>query len=214
LNAENLSLGTDDKSEYQMARELQNRVLGLVELVTGTAMEREVSPSWLMRPGQEEAVELWSLVSAIFTDLTGTVLPDEMPLRERRSIDAMMIGSDSRPRIVEVDEVQHFTPPRAQTLALYPSDTVTAFDRAEWCRRSAAVTKLRGGGFGRACPPLFPNLGGRHLQRAFRDALADLLPQLYGWAPTLRIADFEVKVWMHEADAPSQMAALLASKGL
>jgi hypothetical protein len=41
----------------------------------------------------------------------------------------------------------------------------------------------------RPCPPLFPDAGGRHLQRAFRDALADLVPLEHGWLPTLRIAD-------------------------
>ena len=76
------------------------------------------------------------------------------------------------------------------------------------------MTKLRGGGFGRACPPLFPDVGGRHLQRAYRDALADLLPQLHGWAPTLRIGDFEVTSWIHSDDAEDRMADLLESKGL
>jgi hypothetical protein len=198
----------------RLARELQDQVLQLIELVTGDPMKREVSPPWLMRPGRLELGEQWLVVSAIYRDLTGATLPDEMPVRERRSIDAVMIGSDKRQRIVEVDEVQHFTPPRAQTLALYQLDTETAFDRREWFERSAAVTRLRGGGFGRACPPLFPELGGRHLQRAFRDALADLLPQIHGWAPTLRIADFEVKGWIYAANASSRMADLLTSKGI
>lgn len=74
--------------------------------------------------------------------------------------------------------------------------------------------KLRGGGFGRPCPPLFTELGGRHSQCAFRDALADLMPKLYGWAPTLRIGDFEVTAWLHDDDAESRMAVLLGAKGI
>lgn len=37
--------------------------------------------------------------------------------------------------------------------------------------------------------------GGRHRQRAFRDALADLLPPLHGFGPTIRIGHFEVERW-------------------
>jgi hypothetical protein len=204
----------EDDSEILMARELQNRVLQLIELTVGAPLKREVSPPWLMRPGREEAADLWPTICGIYGDLTAADLPDVMPLRERRSIDAVLIGGDGRPRIVEVDEVQHFTPPRARTIASYPTGTATAFDQDEWATRSAAVTKLRGGGFGRPCPPLFPDIGGRHLQRAYRDALADLLPQLHGWAPTLRIGDFEVKSWIHGDDAGDRMADLLRAKGL
>ena len=135
-----------------------------------------------------------------------------MPSRERRSIDAVLTDADGGIRIVEVDEVQHFTPPRARALAHYPPGTGTAFDREEWQRRSAASTKLRGGGFARPCPPLFPDPGGRHLQRAFRDSLADLLPAEHSWRPTLRIGDFEVKDWLHAPDASERMAVLLRNK--
>lgn len=205
---------TQTKTGSNLARELQNRVLDLVQQATGITLQREVAPLWLMRPGRIETKQLWSTVSSIFNDLTHTDLPNVMPVRERRSIDAVLLGSDGRPRIVEVDEVQHFTPARSRTLALYPEGAETAFDRSEWARRSAAAIKLRGGGFGRACPPLFPELGGRHSQRAFRDALADLMPKLYGWAPTLRIGDFEVQAWLHEDDAESRMAVLLRAKGI
>jgi hypothetical protein len=65
------------------------------------------------------------------------------------------------------------------------------------------------GGWGRAKPPLFPEPGGRYLQRAFRDALADLLPSVHGWAPTLRISDFETQGWIHEPTRAHRMLALL-----
>lgn len=132
-----------------------------------------------------------------------------MPARERRSIDAILTEATGRPRIVEVDEVQHFSPPRARTLALDPSEAQTAFDQSDWANRSAAATRLRGGGFARPCPPLIPEPGGRHLQRAFRDALADLLPSIHGWVPTLRVGDFEILDWLHADDAADRMAALL-----
>lgn len=77
---------------------------------------------------------------------------------------------------------------------------------------STAAKRLPGGGFARPCPPLFPDPGGRHLQRAFRDGLADLLPSVHGWRPTLRIADFEVVDWIHAADVADRMAALVGRR--
>lgn len=89
-----------------------------------------------------------------------------------------------------------------------PHATV-AFDVVEWIARSDRGRPSRGGGWAKPCPPLFPDPSGRHLQRAFRDMLADLLPPEHGWLPTLRIAGAEVKHWIHGPDAVQQMRALL-----
>ncbi|WP_090969580.1 hypothetical protein [Nocardioides exalbidus] len=198
-----------------MARELQNRVVDLIEEVTGTTLEREVAPTWLMRPGAAECGAVWPVIRAIYSDLTdGAVLPDVMPARERRSIDGVLTADDGASRIVEIDEAPHFTPPRARTFAHYPSATRTAFEQSAWAEGSSRGTRMRGGGFGRPTPPLFPEAGGRHLQRAFRDSLADLLPSEHGWLPTLRVGDFEVKEWLFDPDAEARMAQLLETKGI
>lgn len=78
--------------------------------------------------------------------------------------------------------------------------------------RSDKKTKLEGGGFAAPKPPLFPGENGRHRQRAFRDALCDILPLEHGFAPTLRIADFEVASWMHSSDAAARMERLLVNR--
>jgi hypothetical protein len=198
-----------------MPRQVQNRVLELVETALGTTLARESCPPWLRRPGRQECRDLWPTVQAIYGDLTdGQVLPDEMPARERRSIDAIYTDPSGLTRLVEVDESQHFGPARARTLTLYPPDTETAYDRDAWAARSTATTRLPGGGFARPCSPLFPDAGGRHLQRAFRDTLSDLLPPLYGYTPTLRIGDHEVLGWLFADDAVERMATLLARRGV
>jgi hypothetical protein len=197
-----------------VARELQARVLALVEIVSGQVLTREVCPSWLSRPGRAECGSRWTVVEDIYAGLTGRDLPEVMPPRERRSIDAVFIDADGRHRIVEVDEAQHFSSERALTLRRYPIGTPTAFDVSVWLARSESGLPRRGGGFAKPKPPLFPEAGGRHAQRAFRDALADLLPLEHGWAPTLRIGDFEVASWLHSGDAVRRMEQLLRGKGL
>ena len=147
----------------------------------------------------------------MYHTLTGLDLP-EMPPRERRDLDAVLRKRGQPPRIVEFDETQHFNVYRALTLRRYPRVTELAFPKAAWIERSDAKQRLEGGGSGRPKPPLFPGEGGRHRQRAFRDALADLLPSVYGWLPTLRIGDFEVESWLWTPDAETQMRGLLKDR--
>jgi hypothetical protein len=45
-------------------------------------------------------------------------------------------GANSPPRIVEVDESQHFNCYRGKTLRLYPAELQLAFDRQTWIERS------------------------------------------------------------------------------
>jgi hypothetical protein len=117
----------------------------------------------------------------------------------------------SAPRIIEVDEEQHFNHYRARTLRLY-SDAPLAFDPEVWIEYSDAKRRLEAGGFSKPKPPLFPGDGGRHRQRAFRDALCDIVPLCHGFEPTLRIAYFEVVGWLTSSDAPKRMKDFPARK--
>jgi hypothetical protein len=147
----------------------------------------------------------------VYRQLTSSDLPEEMPTKEWRKVDGILeLGIDKR--VVEIDESQHFNRYRGDTLLLYPKELRLAFDRRIWIARSKAPPRQNSGNWARPKPPLFPDVGGRHLQRAFRDALADILPLDYGFQPTLRIADFEVKSWIGTASAHKQMEDLLHRK--
>jgi hypothetical protein len=193
-----------------MALEIQNRVCQLVHEVYGGQLGS--TPEWLLRPGRFECKRRWPLVQRIYEELTGMELGEVMPHRERRAIDAILIKSGQPARLLEVDETQHFNEFRAMTLRSYPRSVRVAFPMSVWIARSEAKQRLEGGGFGKPKPPLFPGDGGRHRQRAFRDALADILPPAHGWAPTLRIADFEIQDWIFAPDSRSKMTRLLASR--
>lgn len=170
------------------------------------------TPAWLIRAGRAECHAAWPLIQNIYRDLEGRELPEALPPRERRTLDAVLQRTGEPPRILEVDETQHFNAHRTATLRAYPDDAPTAFPRKLWIERCEQKRQLEGGGFARPCPPLFDGSGGRHRQRAFRDALADLVPLEHGWLPTLRVADFETRAWLHAPDAGQRMAALLRSR--
>ena len=137
--------------------------------------------------------------------------------RERRNRarqgDAVLALPDGSRRIIEVDEAQHFNGYRATTLFRY-SEVRTAFPLRRWLKFCGDVKREPGGGFAVPRPPLFPDHGGRHRQRAFRDALCDILPALYGFEPTLRIACFEVAPWIDKPGAKRRMTELLRRQGV
>jgi hypothetical protein len=139
-------------------------------------------------------------------------LPEEMRPAESRTVDAILQRRGVSPRILEVDEKQHFNRFRAMTLNRYPRGLNVAFPLRLWLERCEAKTKLEGGGFAAPRPPLFPEEGGRHRQRAFRDALCDILPASHGYLPTLRIGDFEVKEWIYSSQARERMKRLLVER--
>lgn len=187
---------------------IQKAVVDLVLQVTGGKIET-AAPDWLMRPGKAASGKRWPLLRSIYHDLTGLELPEVMPQSNWRGIDGLSIAG-SAPRVIEVDEGLHFNNFRGMTVRRYPANWPLAFDIKVWVRKSHDEPKPSGGS---AKPvPLFPGDAGRHQQRAFRDALADILPPDHGYLPTLRIADFEVKGWIGTAHARKRMEELLQEK--
>jgi len=88
--------------------------------------------------------------------------------------------------IVAVDDVLHFTTPRAQSLELYPAEVVVAFDIErfkELCREHAAQTDRWRYGLASKC------FGWHGLQkeRAYRDAVRDIAAWVMGYPPVVRI---------------------------
>jgi hypothetical protein len=79
------------------------------------------------------------------------------------------------PFILEFDESQHFSTARFMTLSCYPDTLRLGFSRARWqalCREINA----------RDDQPI-----DRDERRAWYDALRDLIPQLHGFQPTIRL---------------------------
>lgn len=193
--------------------DVQNLVTAMLGEVTDATLEVESCPEWLLRPGRAECAGAWETLCRIYTELTGLVLPELAPARERRRLDVVLTYPDGQRQIVEIDERQHFTAARATTLECYPREARLGFDAALWLARSRELSgREPGGGFAKPRPPLFPGDGGRHRQRAFRDALADLLPPEHGWLETVRISDQEITGAMAAADPQAGLKALITSR--
>lgn len=193
-----------------MPQPIQKAVLELVVKVTGGSIHSSL-PDWLKRPGKAECGKRWPLIRSIYHDLTDLELPEPMPAGNWRPLDGFVSAPGAAPRVIEVDEGPQFNHYRGMTLRRYPANFPLAYDLKAWVRKSHDEPK-QGGESAKPAPPLFPGNAGRHRQRAFRDALADLLPPDHGYLPTLRIADFEVKGWIGSASAHKRMQELLEEK--
>jgi len=195
--------------------ELQRQfTVTLERVLSGVAtLATENSPDWLKRPGEAEMGALWPLAQRVYSELTGLELPRVAPLRERRRVDVVLSYASGARRIVEFDERQHFTEARLRTLEFYDHLAPVAFEVGQWRERCEQLRgREAGGGFAAPKPPLFPGPGGRHRQRAFRDFLADALPSVHGWLPTVRFQDVETKKPLSSGDADSAIVELWSTK--
>jgi hypothetical protein len=100
---------------------LQHEAVSLLSdvLPHGSPVAEEAAPTWLVRPGRAECLDVWPLVQDVYRSLTDHALPEQMPERERRRLDAVITYTDGRQRVLEVDERQHFTSSRMITLDFY-----------------------------------------------------------------------------------------------
>lgn len=140
-----------------MARELELSVIALVRQAYGG--KELPTPDWRQRPGRHESGRRWPFVCALYAGLSGMELPDVMPPRERRTVDCVLQRRGEPPRIVEVDETQHFNRYRAATIRRYPRSVKVAYDRRAWLAACDAKTRLEGGGFGRPRAAAVPARG-------------------------------------------------------
>lgn len=143
--------------------------------------------SWINRRGHFDlppaASSILPLMQEIFELLGGD-------LNAQRSKTSIPLTSDlfhePSGTFIEIDETQHFTSFRAATLRRYPIDTPLGFDHHgylslcdEWSARADRYRAAkRAVGFG---------AGGRQRQRAYNDALRDLVTPLVTGRPLIRV---------------------------
>jgi len=119
---------------------------------------------WLRVP---EASRIDDALGRIFAALTSYRGHTGFATAGRRLVCDIVIPSQRL--IVEYDERQHFTVPRAIALQLYPNNVTICFDRTEWiahCKSIAATDN----------DPIY-----RDEQRAFYDSVRDILASVNGY---------------------------------
>jgi hypothetical protein len=192
-------MGATENGVFTFAREAD------IELERGTAVP------WLTNRGHLNPV-LTSVVPettlGILASIHQRLGGDEAALAGKRAGSSprpdFVLGSTSL--IVEVDEIQHFTSDRLVTLELYPRNAQLAFDVAQY---RELIGRWRGiADKYRAAKPSvdFPHVGGRRAQRAYFDAVRDLVAPSFGWT-VLRVPAPECNRRSPRAGSLSVLAA-------
>jgi hypothetical protein len=157
----------------------------------GTRLVPGPSLAWLTGRGHLEPIVQRHApgdVIDLLDDLHRMLGGNRAALAHRRSGDVrpdLMVAATGQ--LVEVDEVQHFTAARRQTLAYYPTKFPFGFSIDDyrsliddWIAKAHAV-------FTRRWSPDFDFSGGRRAQRAYEDAVKDLLAPTFTGMPVLRL---------------------------
>ena len=143
---------------------------------------------WLTNKVEHSELELWR----IFMDLGG----DGKGMRSKGLVKLPTDGFLPRyKRIIEFDELQHFTEYRLKTLDNYPKHIRLGFDKnayQKWCKQHATEAINKGPYGYRSPKPDFPFEEGRAAQRALFDACRDLLSSKNNLNPTIRISQFQL----------------------
>ncbi|MGW3389524.1 hypothetical protein [Streptomyces cinereoruber] len=71
-------------------KEILDGITRLLADAVEAEIETESCPTWLLRPGRVECLAMWDTVSGMYGALTGLVLPDLAPSRERRRLDVLL----------------------------------------------------------------------------------------------------------------------------
>jgi hypothetical protein len=167
-------MGATENGTYALARE------------AGIELERGTAVPWLSNRGHLNPILAGVVPAATLSTLSSIhhrLGGDEKALAAKR------VGSSPRPDfvlasaklVIEIDEIQHFTRDRLTTLELYPPSAELAFDVAEYRaligQWGAVADRYR------AVKPSidFPHAGGRRAQRAYFDAVRDLVAPSFRW---------------------------------
>ena len=128
---------------------------------------------------QMVAPEILDAVRQVFTALGGD--EEALAAKAPRPIRPDLVDDDNR--LVEVDEVQHFTSARGATFEHYPPSAALGFSPSEYAAAVRAWSGRADRAFAHKRSADFDFIGGRAAQRAYLDALRDLFaPALTGHA--------------------------------
>lgn len=98
--------------------------------------------------------------------------------------------------VIEFDERQHFTLPRAASLRAYPDRTTLGFDKGKWIQLCEDINA------GDNSPEY------RDEQRAFYDAIRDIMAPRIGLKPLIRIYESDV-LWEREGETSPKAKEVL-----
>lgn len=145
---------------------------------------------FINKHSKENCGKHFSTFENIFKLLNGDITANQSKRSVSLNCDAYFGGQFNF--IFEFDEFQHFSSARLKTIENYPTGLKVNFDLANW-KKLCQTHKDKADNYRKTKTTTdFNFVGGRTAQRAYLDCFRDLLPEIQGLNPTLRINEFEV----------------------
>lgn len=169
----------------------QKLITEIVATVLNEPAQTDISFDWFINKHTKEHFgNHFPTIEQIFTSLNGDRQASHTKRTMTLDCDAYFGGRYNF--IFEFDEHQHFSSARLKTFDFYPADLKVNFSIEQWkqlCKtHSDKADKYRKA----KTTTDFNFVGGRTAQRAYLDCFRDLLPEVNGLKPTVRINEFEV----------------------
>ena len=169
----------------------QKLITEIVSKVLNEQAQTSKKFDWFInKHNKENFGKHFSTIDKIFKSLNGDITANQTKRSVALDCDAYFGGQYNF--IFEFDELQHFSSSRLKTIENYPSGLRVNFDLANW-KRLCQIHKDKADNYRKTKTTTdFNFVGGRTAQRAYLDCFRDLLPEIQGLNPTLRINEFEV----------------------
>ncbi len=190
----------------------QKLITEIVSKVLNEQAQTSKKFDWFInKHNKENFGKHFSTIDKIFKSLNGDITANQTKRSVALDCDAYFGGQYNF--IFEFDELQHFSSSRLKTIENYPSGLRVNFDLANW-KRLCQIHKDKADNYRKTKTTTdFNFVGGRTAQRAYLDCFRDLLPEIQGLNPTLRINEFEVVgITKVDKDACNKIEQLIKTK--
>lgn len=169
----------------------QKLITEIVQIVLNQKAEVDQKFDWFVNKHfQKDFKNYFSSIEDIFYKLKGDKLGNDNKSIKRLQTDAYFGGKYNF--LFEFDEYQHFSSFRKSSFDFYPKNLKLNFNIEEW-KNLCLLNSLKADRYRFSKQTKDFNFnGGRNAQRAYLDCFRDILPEVNGLNPTLRLNEFEV----------------------
>jgi hypothetical protein len=190
----------------------QKLITEIVAAVLNEPAQIDISFNWFInKHAQEHFGKYFTTIDKIFISLNGDKQASQTKGTRKLDCDAYFGGQHNF--MLEFDEHQHFSSARLKSFEFYPPDLKVNFNIDQW-KQLCKTQREKADKYRKSKTTTdFNFAGGRTAQRAYLDCFRDLLPQLHGLKPTVRINEFEVSdIYTNNRDACNRIEKLLKMK--
>ncbi len=193
-------------------KDRQKLITNIVSTILGEPAQTDMTFDWFINKHTKEHFgKHYAAMDKIFKALNGDINANQSKQTKHLECDAFFGGKYNF--FFEFDEIQHFSSSRLKTFNYFPADLMTNYSLTDW-KALCVRNKDKADRYRHSKVTVDFNFsGGRTAQRAYLDCFRDLLPEINGLNPTLRISDLEVlDIYTSNTDSIKKIERILKQR--